>query len=166
MFTCTCLCSSSGNWIDEEAIYSTAVDSGGSKNTLWVGNVIMKRTNRGHGQGRLLGVGDGTGVASGKLVVLNNTFITVFPRDFYLYTHESSTCDVILLNNVFAGPGKVLLERNGKGTVTGGYNWVQTGLEGLPADLDNTLSGNDPGFVNRGAFDFRPEPESRLCRYR
>lgn len=120
------------NWIDEDAIYSAAVDSGGSKNTLWVGNVIMKRTNRGHGQGRLLGLGDGTGVASGKLVVLNNTFVTFFPRDFYLFTENSSTGDVILLNNVFAGPGEVLVESHGAGEVSGSHNWVQSGLGGVP----------------------------------
>lgn len=150
------------NWIDEEAIYSTAVDSGGSKNTLWVGNVIMKRTNLGHGQGRLLGLGDGTGVASGKLLVLNNTFITFFPRDFYLYTHKSSTGDVMLIGNVFAGPGEVLLEKNGIGEVSGSHNWIRSGLGGLPEVFKNTLSGEDPGFVNAEDYDFRPKEGSPL----
>lgn len=150
------------NWIDEEAIYSTAVDSGGSKNTLWVGNVIMKRTTPGHGQGRLLGVGDGTGVASGKLIVLNNTFVTFFPRDFYLYTHESATTDVILLNNVFAGPGEVLLEKNGMGEVSGSHNWVPVGLGAIPRELTNTFRGENPGFVDADGFDFRPTSGSPL----
>jgi hypothetical protein len=122
----------------------------------------MKRTNLGHGQGRLLGVGDGTGVASGTVVVLNNTFVTTFPRDFYLFTEKSSTGDVILINNVFAGPGKVLLEKNGAGDVTGSHNWIPRGLEGVPEGLANTLLGEEPGFVNAKGLDFRPAADSPL----
>jgi hypothetical protein len=150
------------NWVDEEAIYSVAVDSGGGKNTLWVGNVVMKRTELGHGQGRLLGIGDGTGVASGTLVVLNNTFITIFPRDFYLFTEQSSTCDAILMNNVFAGPGEVFLEKNGKGTVTGRNNWIQKGIKDVPDTLEGTIFGDDPGFVDQAGFDFHLKADSPL----
>ncbi|MHC4712939.1 MAG: right-handed parallel beta-helix repeat-containing protein [Planctomycetota bacterium] len=150
------------NWVDEEAIYSVAVDSGGAKNTLWVGNVVMKRTNLGHGQGRLLGIGDGTGVATGTLVALNNTFITIFPRDFYLFTEASSTCDAILLNNVFAGPGEVFLDKNGKGTITGSNNWLKAGIKSVPEGLENTVSDDNPGFVDAAAFDFRLKADSPL----
>jgi len=150
------------NWVDEEAIYSVAVDSGNSKNTLWVGNVVMKRTNLGHVQGRLLGIGDGTGVARGTLVALNNTFITIFPRDFYLFTEESSTCNAVLLNNVFAGPGTVFLEKNGQGTVTGKNNWIKQGIEGVPDSLEGTVFGDDPGFVDAANFDFHLKAGSTL----
>ena len=74
--------------MDKEAIYSIAVDSGGGLNTLWLGNLVRKRTNLGQGQGRLLGIGDGTGRATGTLVAINNTFLTSFPRDFYLFTNK------------------------------------------------------------------------------
>ncbi len=150
------------NWVDEEYIYSVAVDSGGDKNTLWVGNVVMKRTNEGHSQGRLLGVGDGTGVAAGTLVALNNTFITIFPRDFYLFTEKSSTCDVVLINNVFAGPGKVFLEKNGQGSVTGTNNWIEKGIEGIPDTLTATILGDDPGFVDQANFDLHVKADSPL----
>jgi hypothetical protein len=150
------------NWVDEDAIYSVAVDSGGAQNTLWLGNVVMKRTVEGHSQGRLLGVGDGTGVASGTLVALNNTFITIFPRDFYLFTEQSSTADVVLLNNVFAGPGTVFLEKNGKGTITGSNNWIQKDITGIPDTLAATISGDNPGFVDQKAFDFHLKADSPL----
>ncbi len=150
------------NWVDEEAIYSVAVDSGGAENTLWVGNVVMKRTTLGHEQGRLLGIGDGTGVASGTLVALNHTFITIFPRDFYLFTEKSSTCDAVLINNVFAGPGTVFLEKNGQGSITGMNNWIQKGIENVPDTLTGTISGDDAGFVDVASFDFHLKADSPL----
>jgi len=53
------------NWVEEDAGYSVEVASGNEGNTLWIGNVIIKRTTRERPQRRLLGVGDGTGVARG-----------------------------------------------------------------------------------------------------
>ncbi|MHC4400847.1 MAG: right-handed parallel beta-helix repeat-containing protein [Planctomycetota bacterium] len=150
------------NWVDEDAIYSVAVDSGGGLNTLWLGNVVMKRTKLGHGQGRLLGIGDGTGVASGRLVAVNNTFITSFPRDFYLFTERSSTSDAVLINNAFAGPGRTFLRMNGHGTVTGRCNWIASAAGPVPSSLERTLRGNAPGFVDAETFDFRPRAGSPL----
>lgn len=150
------------NWVDEEAIYSVAVDSGGGLNTLWLGNVVMKRTELGHGQGRLLGIGDGTGVASGTLVAVNNTFITRFPRDFYLFTERSSTGDAILINNVFTGPGQTFLRINGQGTVSGKCNWITNAAGNVPSSLEKTIRGSDPGFIDAENFDFRPGATSPL----
>lgn len=150
------------NWVEEEAIYSIAVDSGGGLNTLWLGNIVIKRTQLGHGQGRLLGIGDGTGRATGKLVALNNTFVTCFPRDFYLFTEKSSTTDAILINNIFAGPGETFLRANGRGNVTGTANWIATAAGPIPATLTKSLRGTDPGFVDATAFDFRLRPTSPL----
>lgn len=150
------------NWVEEEAIYSVAVDSGGRLNTLWLGNVVIKRTQLGHGQGRLLGIGDGTGTATGVLVALNNTFITNFPRDFYLYTEQSSTTDAILINNVFAGPGQAFLRASGRGSVRGNSNWIAAAAGPILAELTNTVRGEAPGFVDAGALDYRPQPTSPL----
>ncbi len=152
------------NWVAEEYAYSVAVDSGGKDNTLWLGNVIIKRTYEGINQGRLLGVGDGTGVATGTLVALNNTFITVFPRDFYLFTFESATADVVFINNIFAGPGESFMDHNGKGSVTGSNNWIRKGTKGVPDTFENTIYGDDPGFVNFDQRNLCPKADSPLLK--
>jgi len=150
------------NRVEEECAYSLGVDSNNSLNTLWLGNLVIKRTYKGINQGRLLGVGDGTGVARGTLVAANNTFITVFPRDFYLFTFDSSTTDVILLNNVFAGPGENFLEKRGRGDITGAGNWIQAGISGVPETLAGTIRGESPGFVDYERRNFAPAADSPL----
>jgi hypothetical protein len=150
------------NWVDEELAYSLGVDSGNAFNTLWLGNLVMKRTYEGISQGRLLGVGDGTGVARGTLVALNNTFITVFPRDLYLFTFSSATTEVILLNNVFAGPGETFLEKNGSGAISGTGNWIADAAKGAPDSLLKTMRGTEAGFADAKALDFRPRASSPL----
>lgn len=150
------------NWVDEELAYSLGVDSGNAQNTLWLGNLAMKRTYEGIFQGRLLGVGDGTGVARGTLVALNNTFVTVFPRDLYLFTFSSATTEVILLNNVFAGPGETFLEKNGSGAISGTGNWIADAAKGVPDTLGKTIRGADPGFTDAKELDFHPKATSPL----
>ncbi len=148
------------NWVEEEAIYSVAVDSGSEGNTLWLGNVIIKRTAPG-GQRRILGVGDGTGVASGTLTLVNNTIVATNPDDLYLFTEWSSTTDIVLINNVFAGPSTRFLESHGKGTINGTNNWFQRGMN-VPDTIGNSIFGDDPGFVDVARRDFRPAPGSPL----
>jgi hypothetical protein len=148
------------NWVEEDAGYSVEVASGNEGNTLWIGNVVIKRAAPGR-QRRLLGVGDGTGTAKGTLTMINNTFISLTPDDLYLFTEASSTCDVVLINNVFAGPSRIFLEKNGKGTITGTNNWFPRGTE-VPDTLTHSLFGEDPGFVNLAGRDLRPRRNSPL----
>jgi len=148
------------NWVEEDAAYSVAVDSGNEGNTLWIGNVIIKRAAPG-GQRRILGVGDGTGVATGTLTMINNTIIGLQPNDLYLFTEKSSTCDIVMINNVFAGPSTRFLEHNGKGRITGTNNWFQRGMN-VPDTVTNSIFGDDPGFVDAAGFDFRPRVGSPL----
>jgi hypothetical protein len=149
------------NWVEEDGNYSVEVASGNSGNTLWIGNVIIKRTTRGRPQRRILGVGDGTGVARGTLTLINNTVISTYEDDLYLFTEASSTCDVVLINNVFAGPSTVFLERNGKGRIAGTNNWFQTGMN-VPETAENSIFGEDPGFVSVPGRDFHPRAGSPL----
>ena len=149
------------NWVEEDAGYSVEVASGNEGNTLWIGNVIIKRTARGRPQRRLLGVGDGTGVARGTLTMVNNTLVSSFEDDLYLFTEASSTCDVVLINNVFAGPSRRFLEQNGQGAITGSNNWFPAGTV-VPAGLTDTLFGEDPGFVDLAGHDFHLRADSPL----
>jgi hypothetical protein len=149
------------NWVEEDGNYSVEVASGNAGNTLWIGNVIIKRTTRGRPQRRILGVGDGTGVARGTLTLINNTIISTYDDDLYLFTEASSTCDVVLINNVFAGPSTVFLERNGKGSITGTNNWFQVGMN-VPETVENSIFGGDPGFVSVEGGDFHPRAGSPL----
>jgi len=148
------------NWVEEDAGYSVEVASDNEGNTLWIGNVIIKRTAPG-GQRRLLGLGDGTGVAAGTLTLINNTIISTQPDDIYLFTQEKSTGNVVLINNVFAGPSVQLLDRYGKGTITGSHNWFRNGME-VPEGVTDSIFGDDPGFRDMKAHDFRPAPGSPL----
>ena len=150
------------NWVDEDYGYSIEQASSGSLNTLWLGNVVAKRTREGLGQGRLLGIGDGTGVVHGTIVAANNTFVSFFPRDHFIFSVASSDANLVLINNVFAGPAEVFAYHNGKGTITGTNNWIRKGVTSVPAGLEDTRYGDDPGFSGRDAFDFRPIAGSPL----
>jgi hypothetical protein len=149
------------NWVEEDAGYSVEVASGNGGNTLWIGNVIIKRSLQGRPQRRILGVGDGTGVAAGTLTMINNTVISTMPSDLYLFTQEKATCNVVLINNVFAGPSVNFLENNGKGTITGTHNWFQKGMN-VPETVKDSIFGDDPGFVDMKGHDFHPAAGSPL----
>ena len=150
------------NWVDEDFGYSIEQASNGSFNTLWLGNLIAKRTTEGLWQGRLLGIGDGSGAVHGTVVAVNNTFVTFFPRDYFLFTFPTGDANLVLLNNVFAGPGEVFARHEGKGTITGSNNWIRSGVTSIPAGLEDTINGDDPGFKDVQTFDFRPAPNSPL----
>jgi hypothetical protein len=149
------------NWIEEEGNYSVEVASGNGHNTVWIGNVILKRSAWG-GQRRLLGMGDGTEVARGTLSLIHNTIVTRRPEDQFLFCHPSATTDLWLYNNLFAGPGRTLFDWQGSGHIGGSGNFFPAGLS-VPAGLAKSISGDDPGFVDPAAGDFRLRADS-VCR--
>ena len=136
------------NWVDEDYAYSIEQASNGTLNTLWLGNVVAKRTTEGLWQGRVFAIGDGSGVVHGTVVAVNNTFVTFFPRDHFVFSFPSGDANLVLVNNVFAGPAEVFAYHNGKGTITGTNNWIRKGVKAVPEGLENTVYGDDPGFVD------------------
>ena len=150
------------NWVDEDYAYSMGADSNNGLNTLWLGNVAVKRTYPGINQGRLLGVGDGTGVAKGIVVALNNTFVTSMPRDFYLFTEKSSTGGRV--------PGEQRL--CWAGAVVSGQEWAGEGRrrEQLGGQRGGRSAGDAcrdaargrAGFVDAAGFDYRLKAASPL----
>jgi len=152
------------NWVEEEYSYSLGADSDNEQNTLWLGNLVMKRTFEGMGQGRIGGLGDGTGVARGTVVVLNNTFVTVRPRDFHLFTEHSSTGDFYCVNNAFVGPGMLFLDHNGQGKVYGTNNWIAGEALNVPYAMDKTIRNDDiyPKGFNAQKLEFRAEEGSEV----
>jgi hypothetical protein len=149
------------NWIEEDGNYNVEVASGSEHNTLWIGNVIVKRSAPG-GQRRLLGVGDGTGVARGTLALIHNTVVTRQPDDRFCFSHSSATTDLLLFNNIFSGPARALFDWNGSGRIEGAGNFLPAGLP-VPSGLTASMVGDDPGFVDSEAGDFRLRASSR-CR--
>jgi hypothetical protein len=149
------------NWIEEDGNYSVEVASGNGRNTLWIGNVIVKRGSPG-GQRRLLGVGDGTEGARGTLTLIHNTLVTCQPADLFLFGHPSAATDLLVFNNIFSGPGRTLFDWNGSGRIQGAGNFLRTGLA-APAGLAGSIVGDAPGFVDPAAGDFRLRADS-ACR--
>jgi hypothetical protein len=150
------------NWLDEDYAQSLTQSSNGGLNTLWLGNVVAKRTTEGLWQGRLLTIGDGSGTVRGTVVAVNNTFVTLLPRDHFMFSFPTGTADFVLVNNVFAGPAETFGYPNGQGKISGFNNWMRTGLKDVPAGLQNTVFGDDPGFVDHSGLQFRLKASSQL----
>src|SRR5262249_18884421 len=149
------------NWIEEDGNYSVEVASGNERNTLWIGNVILKRSAPG-GQRRLLGVGDGTEVAQGTLALIHNTLVSRQPEDLFIFSHPSARTELLLFNNLFSGPGRTLFQWNGCGRIQGAGNFFPTGLA-VPAGITRSIVADAPGFVDAKAGDFRLRANSP-CR--
>ena len=79
----------------------------------------------------------------------------------FLAIYPTSTADVVLINNVFAGPGSFRSGSRGQGRITGTHNWFRQGLE-VPEGVVDSVFGEDPGFTDLAGQDFRPRPGSAL----
>jgi hypothetical protein len=91
-----------------------------------------------------------------------NTLVTRQPEDFFLFSHSSATTDLLLYNNLFAGPGRGAMQWFGNGHIAGEGNFFAFGMD-VPAALNNGIVGDGPGFVNPAADDFHLRPDSP-CR--
>jgi len=134
----------------EQCIANAA--SGNANNALWRGNVFIKRSTPG-GQRRMLSFDDGTGLI-GTATLINNTIISATTSDIYLTSASSNACDLVLKNNLFAGPSDVLLDWNGGGSITGSDNCFRTAMSpDVPAGVVDSVFSDNPGLVDLSGRD-------------
>jgi hypothetical protein len=127
-----------------------------------VGNVLLKRPRSIGGFARL-GT-DTTGASNGRYRFFHNTFV-VDPEVRGLVTvckvREVETVEAT--NNVFfCTAAKLQLIDGQPVATTGANNWVTNRAATIPASWIGTLRGDDPGFRNAAALDFRLKAGSPL----
>jgi hypothetical protein len=142
------------NWLDTDGSegFVAGVASGNGSNSLFRGNVFVKRSATG-GQRGIFYVYDTSGSISGTVTMINNTFISATSSDIYLIHNTGSSANVVLKNNIFAGPSDNLLSWNVPySQLSGNNNAVKPGMT-VPAELTGSIVTSDPGFVNLSTRD-------------
>jgi hypothetical protein len=149
------------NWVQRAAGYEWELASNNKGNALLIGNVIIKRP--GSGNRRIVQLSDGTttDATSGTLTMINNTILAAGSNDPYVTSINVATANVVLHNNVFAGPSTTLFDWQGSGTRTGSHNWMPAGTS-VPAGITASLFGTDPGFIDQASQDCHLLPVSPL----
>ncbi|AKT41002.1 hypothetical protein [Chondromyces crocatus] len=129
-----------------------------------VGNVFRKT----HNQFVVRVGGDGTGQSWGRYRFVNNTFLLKQGSSAAIHAFDGIE-SIELHNNIFhrVGGGGVQVLRDdgtwstGNPIFVGAKNAVPQGST-VPTSLSQTITQNDPGFVNPGARDFRLSSSSPL----
>ena len=143
------------NWLENDGNYCAEIASGNENNSVWRGNVFIKRLDAG-GQRRILNLSDG-GISYGTLSLINNVIISGQSGDPYILIGAASQTNLELHNNIFYGPSSNVFDNAGTGTITGSDNFFETTMpqyEALPAGLIDSLIAADPGFVDFANHNF------------
>ena len=123
-----------------------------------VGNVFIKRPDSPWRIARI--GGDGTGTTAGRYRFVNNTMILSDSSERVL-TLQLEVESVEMHNNVVyrlgGGGGQFWnhAEQIGEATWMGSNNWIQGDFSDIPGAFSGTITGDDPGFLDPTAFDFR-----------
>lgn len=162
------------NWIESGSRELDLVDSDHSNiydhpsysETFVYGNVLVEPSNSNNGNVVHYG-GDLSGreasYRKGILHFYNNTIVSYRTDRTVLFGMSSNDEVADARNNLFYSPegGNTLAITSGRGLISLTGNWLQAGwdvssetLTGTVNDLGNT-EGNDPGFVDEGALNFR-----------
>ncbi|MGH9574206.1 MAG: hypothetical protein ACRD40_11835, partial [Candidatus Acidiferrales bacterium] len=129
---------------DEEgnASYELDIPVGGT--TYVIGNVIEQGPNSQNPS--IITYGEesiyswGTLNPNSALYVVNNTIVNDKSTGTFVTVSPNVTAPAFIQNNIFAGPGTVTNQKS--------------------AQLQTNLSGVDPEFVNRAAYDYQLQPSS------
>lgn len=161
-----------GNWIEGSAFHELdligadpkgqhAAPAAVREDADVVGNVFRKRAGSGGGFARL-GT-DTTGASDGRYRFVHNTFV-VDPdaRGPVTVFKLKSVQSVEATNNVFFSPTAKLQLVDGSAATAGANNWICTRALAIPPQWKGTLRGDDPGFRDAKALDFRPSAGSPL----
>ncbi len=162
------------NWIESGSRELDLVDSDHSNiynqpsynETFVYGNILIEPVNSNNGNVVHYG-GDLSGreatYRKGVLHFYNNTIVSYSTDRVVLFGMSSNDEAADARNNLFYSPegGATLAITSGRGMISLGGNWLQSGwdvssetLTGTVDDLGNT-EGADPGFDNPGAMSFR-----------
>jgi hypothetical protein len=127
-----------------------------NSHAVLIGNVIVKK---GNGHGFIEFGPEGKRAArNGILFMVNNTVIREGGDRKWIFhlSHEDERA--VLFNNIFYGFDE-LSRGHGAANVTGSNNWIPEGSQ-VPAGLKNSVTGEQPGFVDFAGRDYRLQPDS------
>jgi hypothetical protein len=137
----------------EVGMVDAAETAATNSHAVMIGNIVISKPRlSGYNSGRFIQFGqDSGGQHNGTLFAFNNTFVAGDGRIQFLSANVAGAT-IIAQNNLFYGSGQLV------GTVGGGVsgtnNWAPS-TASVPASFIGTVTGADPGFVNRSARDFR-----------
>jgi hypothetical protein len=122
-----------------------------NSHAVLIGNLIISKPRlSGYNSGRFIQFGqDSGGQHNGTLFAFNNTFIAGDGRIQFL-SANATAATVLAHNNIFCGSDKVVGSVGGG--ISGSNNWLQATAT-VPAAFYASVSGSDPGFVNRAVRD-------------
>ena len=154
------------NWFQNPGNYDIDWASNGENNALMIGNVVVRLNDAGNR--KIINLGDGTGVRTRTIALINNTIIALDDRYRVFERVASSTARLVLYNNIAVG-SKTVFSRGGwdQFPTTGSSNWFpESAREVVTASapqLQDSIFGADPGFASFAAGDYRLQADSP-CR--
>jgi hypothetical protein len=134
------------------------------------GNVFLQNSNPGN-HSQVLVIFNDTGLTNENMSmqVINNTYVgNGIPGNGggAAFVHLSNANDTnntfmsaqVANNIIFGTTQPTLVEDAGHGTITGGNNWLATGVN--PGPLTNSVFSSSPGFANAAANNYTLVPGS------